>query len=42
MGQEKKGERWSVGVGIRQVGRRNTGNAEVRNAEVRPWGEKTE
>ena len=37
MGQVKKGEKMSVGVGIRQVGRRNTGNA-----EVRPWGEKTE
>ena len=36
MGQDRKGEKMRVGVGIRQMGRRNTGNAEVRQ-----WGEKT-
>ena len=31
MGQERKGEKVSVGAGMRQVGRKNTaGNAEVR------------
>ena len=38
MGQERKGEKMNVGVGITQMGRRNTGNAEVRKCRSETMG----